>query len=335
MKVLGRSLQDRNLKYYNATAAFLVSIVLNFILVYTVLKKTPKWLHPYAKIFLTDSFINVCFITMCFLSNVVLINVNDKDSSYFIHITSGVLNDLPQPWTTIITGVYVFFLNWTITIVPVNFVYRYLSVCHDYEISISGFIFITLISTIAPGIYAVSTVVYEFQGEIFKDKLTYLFNDTDWLSPDGTPPHFAVMEADSNNIHNYVIPIAALISYIIVVLCAIQIWRKFYRLRKLQDKYVRKSYSLNVVLITNAVVPLLVQVVPSGGAAVARLFGFNMPPALVYISMVSPWSAAISPLMDLIVVQPYRHFVFCRRKGVAPKGQATSRFAEPIHNPKK
>uniref|UniRef100_A0A7E4UUE1 G-protein coupled receptors family 1 profile domain-containing protein n=1 Tax=Panagrellus redivivus TaxID=6233 RepID=A0A7E4UUE1_PANRE len=236
--------------------------------------------------------------------------INCDGHFYYFHVVNGVIHEPAQPFTTICVLPLIFFLNWNITVVPVNFIYRYLAVCQKYEMSTLTFLGTIALSTIGPLIYVIAIAYGEFRDDHLRPTVASMFIATDWTDAAGDPPNFSVMIADSVTLHTIVIPISALFTYIVVIFCTIEIYRKVRQLREIQGKnHSGKNFQLNLVLVCNAVVPFIVSAIPSGAVQTAKIMGLKVPSVIGQIALLTPWSAVTSPLMALIIVSPFRNLL--------------------------
>uniref|UniRef100_A0A7E4VD74 G-protein coupled receptors family 1 profile domain-containing protein n=1 Tax=Panagrellus redivivus TaxID=6233 RepID=A0A7E4VD74_PANRE len=315
----GPDLDTRTVRFYNGIAAFFCAAILNTMHLYIVITKSPKWLHPYKKIFFFEIFNNMAHVTFVMLPNVMYFSKVVDGHFYFFHVLSGIIFQPPQPWTTIFVIPYVFFLNWNVTIVPVHFIYRYLVVCQNYEMGLWVFFGAVLISAIAPAIYVVLIACGELQDNHMTESMSYLFKNSDWVDSNGNTPNFAIMQSDGITLHTVIVPVSILLSYIIVFVCTIQIHTRVQHLNHIQkDRQKAKNVQLNVVLICNAVVPFVVSAIPSGSVQVAKLFGFSLPATISHIMLLTPWSAVTNPIMAMTIVTPYRRFWMPWKKRIIP-----------------
>uniref|UniRef100_A0A7E4VU32 G protein-coupled receptor n=1 Tax=Panagrellus redivivus TaxID=6233 RepID=A0A7E4VU32_PANRE len=328
MQVLGFSLYERTFRFYNIVFACVLTYIFNGILLYAVVTKSSKWLGPYLKMFYTEIFINIAFVTTSVLTGISYFSAVVNGHFCFFHIVAGVINEPSQPWTTLLVLPCVFFLNWNITIVPVHFVYRYFAVCRNYEMSLKTFLASLALSALGPAIYVGAIGIGEFKDDHLRASVAHVFQGTDWMSPNGNPPSFAVMIADGITLHTVIVPISTLVSYSIVAVCAIAISLRVGRMRKIQDTtHHRKNFQLNLVLLCHALVPFIVSALPSGGVQTAKIFGLKMPAFVGYITLLTPYSSVANPIMALLIVSPYRRFWLrpIQRK-VFPKGPVAGKL---------
>ena len=266
----------------------------------------------------------VCFSTSILGSNkllfkfspvTVVVNIffRHDDTPIFFHIISGLIYSPPQPWTTILATIAIFFAIFNVTTAPVSFIYRYLIICHNRELTALPFIGLCVAAGMGPFAYALTVLIRELQTRDLEEEVKYLFDNTDWIGPDGKAPAFGVMYISKTSVNAYITPVTVVISYSIVIYCTIRISKTMLSLRAMQQNSTgrnRRSQSqLQTVLFFQALVPFCTSGVSTLAIQVGKIFGLSQPWWFYYLNLLNTWSPVANPLVALLVIAPYRKFI--------------------------
>lgn len=114
--------------------------------------------------------------------------------------------------------------------------------------------------------------------------------------------------------------IGTVIAYNIICWCSWQMWRELGRAFKLAasstvDKKKSLSRQINLVLVVQAVTPLVLEFVPAtfltAGAAVAWLTDtIDMKSVSSMVTVLLSWAPVINALSVIVIIKPYRRAVF-------------------------
>uniref|UniRef100_A0AC34G301 Uncharacterized protein n=1 Tax=Panagrolaimus sp. ES5 TaxID=591445 RepID=A0AC34G301_9BILA len=343
MGILGLSKDKRELGYINYCVSFGFAITLNSLLAFAVARRSTKMLQSYRKVFVFHIVIDYCLTLISVLTMVQPIGATLNGDPIFFHIIGGLIYSPPQPWTTILATIAVFFAIYNITTAPVSFIYRYLIICHNYELTTLPFIGLCIFAGIGPLGYASTILIkelstrnledeavslfnnsdwlgsdgkppnFELSTRNLEDEAMSLFNNSDWLGSDGNPPNFGVMYTSKTSVNTYITPVTVFISYSIVIYCTIWISLKMWKLRAMQANSTgrnRRSQSqLQTVLFCQALIPFLTSGVSTLAIQIGKIFGLSQPWWFFYLNLINTWSPVVNPLVALIVIAPYRKFV--------------------------
>uniref|UniRef100_A0A914QRC3 Uncharacterized protein n=1 Tax=Panagrolaimus davidi TaxID=227884 RepID=A0A914QRC3_9BILA len=313
MKTLGLSKENREIGYINYCVSFGFAILLNSLLAFAVARRSTKMLQSYRKVFVFHIFIDYCLSFITVLTMVQPIGTTLNGDPIFFHIIGGLIFSPPQPWTTILATIAVFFAIYNITTAPVSFIYRYLIICHNYELTILPFFGLCVIAGIGPLGYALTILYKELTTRELEDEAVALFAGSDWIDSDGNPPNFGVMYTSRYSVNTYITPVTVFISYSIVIYCTIWISLKMWKLRAMQANSTgrnRRSQSqLQTVLFCQALIPFFTAGLSTLAIQIGKIFGLSQPWWFFYLNLINTWSPVVNPLVALIVIAPYRKFI--------------------------
>uniref|UniRef100_A0AC35G8U2 Uncharacterized protein n=1 Tax=Panagrolaimus sp. PS1159 TaxID=55785 RepID=A0AC35G8U2_9BILA len=198
----------RELKFINNVVADTLSIIFNILMLFIINTQAKNQLKQYRKVLLMNTIVDLIYSihTILFQPTVFVVD------GYFFMVMEGFFQYWPQPFTTIFCHTHLFMLYVTLTVVPVQFVYRYLLICRNIELNNFNFLVLVGIAIFVSGSYA-GTWLFNFWPKT-SDKILekYLDNSKWWLSSDKHIPPFAVAFYDDMS---YVAPFSAIIMLVI------------------------------------------------------------------------------------------------------------------------
>ena len=228
----------------------------------------------------------------------------------FFHIVDGLIANPPQPWTTIFASVTIFFQIYNIATASVSFVYRYLIICHNYELSGKQFLGLCLVAGLGPLAYSLSILISELGTRDLEADVAVMFTDTDWMDADGRIPAFGVMLTSQSFVSSFITPVTIIITYCIVAYCTIQISSKMWGLRAMQQHAsgtnIRSQGQLQTVLYSQALIPFFTSGISTLAIQCGKILGFPQP---WWLNLINTWSPVVNPLVVLLVITPYRRFL--------------------------
>ena len=130
----------RTIHEINDTIAAAVALFSNVLLIFLIIKHTPKALEPYSRILLQTCAIDLIFTFVIFvLKPVIIRKFSNILSHYFQHteftdgifllMINGFLEKVTSPWDFLLNLTWCYALFFCMFAMPIPFYYRYVCVC--------------------------------------------------------------------------------------------------------------------------------------------------------------------------------------------------------------
>uniref|UniRef100_A0A914EAJ5 Uncharacterized protein n=1 Tax=Acrobeloides nanus TaxID=290746 RepID=A0A914EAJ5_9BILA len=115
----------RTVHEINDTIAAAVALFSNVLLIFLIIKHTPKALEPYSRILLQTCAIDLIYTALIF----VLKPHTEFTDGIFLLMINGFLEKVTSPWDFILNLTWCYALFFCMFAMPIPFYYRYVCVC--------------------------------------------------------------------------------------------------------------------------------------------------------------------------------------------------------------
>uniref|UniRef100_A0AC34QND5 G protein-coupled receptor n=1 Tax=Panagrolaimus sp. JU765 TaxID=591449 RepID=A0AC34QND5_9BILA len=198
-----------------------------------------------------------------------------------------------------------FALYWTVSCIPVNYIYRYLLICRNFKLNSKTFVMLVALFSILPIFIGVRLLILFKPSE---DDIKYrpLFNNSEYMNDKDTVITFVVG-------NNYLSPMTLIlgivvvaISYSIVICTSIAITIKLRQLAKTGNTQMgRLQTEITWVLFIQALLPFLGFGLPILMVCVGFFFDVSIP-STDFLTIFSNYAPSLNALFTMFVVGPYR-----------------------------
>ncbi|KAI6193516.1 hypothetical protein M3Y96_01025900 [Aphelenchoides besseyi] len=295
----------------NCLCASFFGFALNLLLLFLISYKTPSAMRSYARIMRIHVITDLLYDFAILFTGVHPVPIGGK----VYLITQGFYTHTDISVTRYICTWYFWEILIAIALLPIDFFYRFKSVCHNTElqsrtiyIQVFFAYFITWLHAFPNSFNYLEigprTETAEFTSELQRFEL---FNTTD-----GVPSYGVTVLGGTKALSNFIfILLLNAFAYTVITYTSIRI---FYALKhnanKIQNsKAAELQRQVTRILALQASVPLLIICVPTIGIVFLALAHIDVPRAgAIYVSILS-WLSAVKPAATIAVVPRYRNYV--------------------------
>ncbi|CAD5215759.1 unnamed protein product [Bursaphelenchus xylophilus] len=305
---------------FNQLLASVFGVIFNLLLLYLVKNATSLDIKAYSRLLALHSSADLLFVlifTICSL------RVVTTDTQLFVVVTGVLSNYGPTLGrTTILVYTMIFILE--ITLIPIDYFYRYMMVCKNRQFTTSRLMYCVCVSI---GFAFIQTLISNFCIEFgpSPENLHYwkVINKT--LQYDVTLPYAAYDPSNKYVSYNFISAVLIIsISYNIIGYCTFKI-RKTLRANE-RSRVRRESRRISVqitrIMILQALLPCIVFCAPAALVCSSFLLGIEFNSMHDFVCISIHWMPACKPLATIFIVHPYRR-AFLRRINYRLAGETT------------
>ncbi|CAD5211408.1 unnamed protein product [Bursaphelenchus okinawaensis] len=290
---------------YNQHLALVCGATGNVLLLYIIRTTASLDVKAYSRLLVLHSVVDLLFV---FAFTVCSIKIITTERLLFL-VVSGVLSDYGTLVGRISILLYTMMVLLEITLIPIDYFYRYMLLCRNQKFTTTKFIY-CFIGALGVSIFqnVIGNTCIEFGPT--SDNIHYWKMITDKHPFDKLSP-FAVYDPESNSKvqYNFITAVCIIVlCYSIVGYCTYQI-RKTLLLNersRVRRESRRISAQITRVMIFQALLPCVVMCAPALMICACFLIGVNVEQAGELISILIHWMPTLKPIATIYIVHPYR-----------------------------
>ncbi|KAI6190574.1 hypothetical protein M3Y97_00133300 [Aphelenchoides bicaudatus] len=298
-----------NIRHWHFTYEIVVgslAFLSNFLLIYLAIYKTGKHMQKYSLVLIQNCLVDIVFNML----NMIFVPVVEMKDGNLFYMLGGPLEHLEKPYTCLFWMLFLEGLLICIINVPLQFVYRYLMVVKNIQLSVwkylglffVGFIIVTVHCTL--GFF-----VFYPTDQVIETHKHYLTEDPIWMVD---TPDFIV--GDKHDIISLLHFLNCMLiintSYAIVFWCSYKIW---HALKLFQSNISRKKRDtqnqLTKILFIQAFMPFVILSAPVCVVIVTSIIGKSVPALGISLALTVSWMPIVNAVSAILIVPSYRQWL--------------------------
>ncbi|KAH7715495.1 7TM GPCR protein [Aphelenchoides avenae] len=300
---------------YSVTSwiCFTVGIVLNFALIVVVTKCSLKQLKSFGKLLIQSCVVDIYTLAISAVVQPVYIVIDGKT----ILLQTGPFRAVDQPWHTILILMWDFGYYFSVISIVIQFIYRYLAICRGIVLTAFQYA-----ATLAAGALLVDVYIglqfiamspHKNEESIELAIATYFDHRTE-VGMVGIPGSWFCV-----TMCLYTIVVEAL-CYVTIIMCSVMITRSVHKIAEGSDleRTAEINRQLSLTLTIQAVLPLAALLVGIFCVIICSIIKISQQELSIYFvayfMLVVPVIPVLNPLVTLLVIKPYRNFIFRRTR---------------------
>ncbi|KAH7717101.1 Protein Y9C9A.5 [Aphelenchoides avenae] len=313
----------RTLSPVNSLFTGSVSMIANLILLLLIYGRTSKELRVYSRILIQN-----CVVDMCYTATVLLTEAQIEFSNgATLMMMAGVFRHTPHPYNYNLINLYIVGLFSCVLFLPIQFVFRYYIVCHNKVLSTRKYALMCCTSLFVAVAYT-CLHAWTFMPRGNLQAYAYIVDTPFWIDDTGKPPVF--IAADIKDLRIVILVTACMVlsslAYAVILVANSCVLRKLKHHQHQMSRGTREvQKQLGRVLRYQAIVPLLVCVVPLALVFVFGVFGVKTCGWGLMLTILVAWIPVLNPLSTIIFVRQYRSALLrCGRRNDTMPSYVTS-----------
>ncbi|KAI6238579.1 Seven TM Receptor [Aphelenchoides fujianensis] len=295
----------RNAHFYYELVMAVISYALNFLLLWLVIKKSPKSMKSYRTIILLSCAVDLVFITL----NLICMGLVDMHDGRMFMFSGGVFEDFDHPVPVIMIGIWLFGVNLTVVNIPMEFLFRYSVFCRATPLKRWQFAALYGAFIVWITLHSIGFAVCFITGERSKEFASILQKN-----PIYDNVRFFIV-GDSENLwghlHMMDIQLLVFVSYGIVVFTFRQISKKLKESREhLSASTLAAQSQLTRIMILQALVPFFVLAMPILLAVMSTIVHANNPMIGFFLACTVAFIPVFNSCCVIVVIPSYRRALF-------------------------
>ncbi|KAI6185513.1 Serpentine receptor class delta-18 [Aphelenchoides besseyi] len=300
----------RFLRFYHSVFEFVIgtlAYILNVLLIYMALYKSTKYMKSYSALIILNSSVDIIFNTI----NIVVQVVVDMKEGALVFVNGYFLENIPQPYASMLHNLWMFGLLLSVVNVPVQFLFRYLILVKNR--TLNGLELLGVISVptvfIAIHCYYGATVAYLTSDEERIKMLPSLQNDPLWFN-DVPIFSFGFVRNRAVQIDFCGTQGVVVISYIVIFWTGREIYNKLKSNEKIMSRATRLAQAqLTKILLIESMIPIST-CFPITYCIFTVSYGINIPLVGLAMSTMASTIPLVNSICIIFIVPSYRQFIF-------------------------
>ncbi|KAI6183202.1 Seven TM Receptor [Aphelenchoides bicaudatus] len=292
----------------NSVCAAGLGFTMNMLLLFLITKRTPSVMKSYSRIMKIHCLSDVAYDSVCFITGLHPTPI----AGHVFCLWQGFITKVPLWLNHILFSCWYWVLLTAVTLLPVDFYFRYMSVCHNKDLTNRQ---IAIMVFCAYFVTWLHTFPNSYNYMVFSDTpeaaeyTKELERFEQWKG--NVPSYAATILGGSKAVANYL--------YVILlnVVCYSIIGYTSYQINKAlkQNANVNKNTKsmelqkqVSRILILQFTLPLTVVSIPMSVIAVLGLMKVDVPYAGAFSSATYYWLSAVKPIATILIVRSYREY---------------------------